>query len=292
MQRREFIKDSLLGLTALAGSSLGADLLRAEPLNLPIGLQVYSIRDECEKDFEAAIKKVAAIGYKAVELYTPFFNKQPSEMLRILKENGLSCPSAHFMKGVTEDGWNKHVEYAQALGMRYMLAPGPESVGHDSLDDYRRMADFFNKLGERCKKAGMQFAYHNHNFEFKQFDGVIAYDELLRRADPELVKMQLDCFWVTRAGKDPVDYLTKHPGRFPLLHIKDLKPGFAPVTTTERQKVNPFTEVGHGIIDWKRIFKAAPAGGVKQYYVEQDVCDRPSLESVQISYQYLRGLVV
>src|SRR2546422_9648407 len=126
-------------------------------------------------------------------------------------------------------------------------------------------------------------------FEFKTFDGVSAYDELLRRTDSKLVQLELDCYWITRAGKDPLDYFKQYPGRFPLWHIKDRKPGYAPATDMD-QGPGPFTEVGRGSIDWPKIFSGAREAGVKHYYVEQDFCERPPLESAKISYDYLKGL--
>jgi sugar phosphate isomerase/epimerase len=159
-----------------------------------------------------------------------------------------------------------------------------------SLDGWKRTGEFFNGLAKQCRDAGFQFAYHNHNFEFRVYDGVVAYDELLRSSDKDLVKMEMDCFWTTFAGKDPAEYFRNHPGRFPLLHIKDLKPGYQP--TQGNFKGNPFIEVGSGTIDWKRIFSAAREGGLKHYYVEQDMWDRPSLESAQISITYLQKLSV
>ena len=185
--------------------------------------------------------------------------------------------------------WAKSIEHAHQLKLEYMLCAGPPG-GTDSLDAWKRASVFFNNLGKLTKNAGMQFAYHNHNHEFRVYDGVVAYDELLRSTDPSLVKMELDCFWMTLAGKDPVEYMRKNPGRFPLLHIKGLKPGYAP--TTDGFKGNPFTEVGHGSINWKRIFEAARVGGLKHYYVEQDQWDRPSLESAAMSATYLKNLQV
>jgi sugar phosphate isomerase/epimerase len=136
----------------------------------------------------------------------------------------------------------------------------------------------------------MQFAYHNHNHEFRVYDGVVAYDELLRSTDENLVKMEMDCFWTTFAGKNPIAYSQKYPGRFPLLHIKDLKPGYQP--TTGDFKGNPFCEVGQGVIKWAPIFEAAKQGGLRHYFVEQDMWDRPSLESARMSAEYLKKLNV
>ena len=157
------------------------------------------------------------------------------------------------------------------------------------LDDYKRLADLMNAVGEQCRKAHLQFAYHNVNVEFHEYNGVVPYDWLLEHTDPQSVQLEIDCYWLTRAGRDPVAYFEKYPGRTPLLHIKDRKPGYAPSTVLDPGP-GPFTEVGQGSIDWKRIFAAAPGGGLKHYYVEQDFCDRPVFDSLKISYDYLKNL--
>ena len=314
IKRRQFLRTGTVGLATLAaGARWRADLLAA-PLGLDIGLALAgacTLRQECQKDLEGTLKKVAGIGYKQVETSAAGFsqgelcgplesfgsrvaagsNRKASDIRRILSANGLSCPSAHYSTSMMKSRWEKHIDDAKEVGLRYMICAGLEPSERKSLDDYRRMADFFNQVGEQCQKAGIQFGYHNHNFEFQTFDGVVAYDELLRRTDPQLVQLQLDCFWITLAGKDPVDYFKRYPGRFQLLHIKDLKPGYGP-TTVPRQGPGPFTEVGRGRIDWARVFAAAPQGGLKHFYVEQDYCDQPSFESIKISYDYLRNLTV
>ena len=289
MDRRQFVKGLGLGLSALATGSGWVPELGAEPLRMPIGLIVYTVRDDCARDLEGTLSRVAEVGYKEVEMYSPFFDRKASETRRILNADGLVCPSAHWTVAVTESEWKKQVEYAGEVGLKFLVSGIPFSKPL-TLDDYRRGAEILNKAGEQCRKAGLELAYHNHHFEFQTFDGVVAYDELLRRTDPKLVKMELDCFWVTFAGKDPVEYFKRYPGRFALLHIKDLKPGHEP--STEKVEGQPFTEVGRGIINWRQIFAAARQGGLKHYFVEQDVCDRPPLESVKISYEYLKNLKV
>jgi sugar phosphate isomerase/epimerase len=287
--RRRFLKDLSVGVGALALTHSRVEYLQAAPLGLPIGLILGLVRDDCERDPEGTLRKVAQIGYKEVELYAPFFNRKPSEIRRILKENGLTAPSAHWVVAKTPSEWQKQAEDAKKMGLKHILGTFPLSKPA-TLEDYKRGAELLNKQGEQCRTAGIQLTYHNHHFEFKTFDGVVAYDELLRRTDPKLVKMEMDCFWVTFAGRDPVEYFNKYPGRFALLHIKDLKPGHTP--STDKVEGQPFTEVGRGVIDWKRIFAAAPKGGLKHYFVEQDVCDRPPLESIKISYDYLKALNV
>jgi sugar phosphate isomerase/epimerase len=282
--RRQFLRRSTCGVAGLA--ALGTRALRANPLGLPIGLELYTVRNELEKDFAGTIKKVAAIGYKEVELYA-FLKKPAAEIRRALADNGLVCPVAHYDLTL-EPRLAQEIDYAHQLGLKYMVVAWLTPEERRSLDQYKRYAEFFNRAGAETKKAGIQFGYHNHNFEFKTFDGKVAFDELLRLTDPQLVKIELDCFWMTWAGRNPVDYMKRDHGRYPILHIKDRKPGFGTSTDVD-DKPGPFTEVGHGIIDWKPIFAAASAG-VKHYFVEQDFCDRSPFESARISYEYLKGL--
>ena len=159
----------------------------------------------------------------------------------------------------------KHRAGAQAEPSIYVVRGAAEET--NSLDAWKRAGAFFNHLGTLCRKAGIQFAYHNHNHEFVVYEGVIAYDELLRSTDPALVKMELDCFWMTFAGKDPVEYMHKYPGRFLSCISKVSKPAIS--RQPDISKAIHFTEVGNGVIDWKRIFKAARAGGLKHYYVSR-----------------------
>lgn len=286
--RRQFLRAGALGAAVCSAGTGWTESLEANPLGLPIGLELYTVRNELAKDFDGTIKKVAEVGYKEVEFFD-FYGKPSAEIRRVLEANGLTAPSAHYGTPKIRAGWDKHIDYAKEVGVHYMVCAILEPDERDSLDDYRKLADLFNQVGEQCKKAGLQFGYHNHNFEFKTFDGVVAYDELLRRTDSKLVQLELDCYWTTRAGKSPQDYFHQYPGRFPLLHIKDRKPGYAPATEMDPGP-GPFTEVGRGSIDWKAIFTAAPEGGVKHYYVEQDFCERSPLESIKISYDYLAGL--
>jgi len=284
--RRQFLRRTVTAATAPGLSVLGRKSLHANPLGLPIGLELYTVRNELEKDFAGTIKKVAAIGYKEVELYA-FLNKPASEIRRVIADNGLVCPVAHYDMTL-EPKLAKEIAYAHELGLKYMLIAWLTPEQRTPLDKYKRHAEFFNRAGEEAKKAGIQFGYHHHNFEFKTVEGVVPFDELLRWTDPRLVKIELDCFWMTWAGRDPVAYMTRDPERFPLLHIKDRKPGMGTSTDVD-DKPGPFTEVGRGVIDWKPIFAAAKPG-VKHYFVEQDFCDRPTIESARISYEYLRSL--
>jgi sugar phosphate isomerase/epimerase len=291
LSRSEFLKL----MAGLAGSACVPHAW-ANPWGLPIGIQLFTVREDLKSDFAGTLRKLVAMGYKEVEVsFTEagnidFNGGTAQEFRKMLDDVGLRAPSCHFSVPKDDAEWSGNIERAHVLNLQYMLCNAPKG-GTDSLDPWKRNGDFFNHVGKLCRNAGMQFGYHNHNHEFSVYDGVIAYDELLRSTDPELVKMELDCFWMTFAGKDPVEYMHKYPGRFPLLHIKGLKAGYEP-TTGRDFKGNPFTEVGNGVINWKRIFDAAPKGGLKHYYVEQDRWDRPSLESAAISADYLKKLQV
>ena len=286
--RRRFLQNAGLGLAALALSPKGQPL--ASPYGMPVGLQLYTVRDHMEKDLEGTLKRVAEIGYREVELgRSDYYGKKPSELRRILAADGLKAVSMHLEDALLRSDLEKHIAEAKECGISYIGLSSLEEKDRTTLEAVKRDADWFNQIGKSVSAAGCRFFYHGHNFDYANVDGAVIYDELIRRTDPKLVSFQLDCFWCVRAGKDPVDYFHRFPGRFPQLHIKDLKPGYPP-TTGEGPAA--FTEVGQGIIDWKKIFKAAREGGMKHFYVEQDECDRDSLESAKISYTYLHSLSV
>jgi sugar phosphate isomerase/epimerase len=298
INRRDFLRKGAAGLAsipAIAGISCTTAPQPAPPagppLGLPIGLQLYTVRDQCVADFEGTIKQIAAIGYKQVEVYD-FYGKPAAEARKLLDDNGLKAPSGHWMLPALQKKLEKSIEDAKTIGCEYMVMPILENAtDRKTLAQYTKLVASFNKIGEQCKKAGLQFAYHNHNFEFQTLDGKLVLEYLLAELDPELVKFELDCFWVTHAGHDPVALFEKYPGRFPMLHIKDLKAGNADATELD-PRMGLFAEVGSGTINWKRIFAAAPKGGLKHYFVEQDYCERPPLESVKMSFDYLSKLSV
>ena len=249
---------------------------------------------------------MAAIGYQEVEI-SPWPKMPPAELKQAVAAAGLKASAGHtdaqHLKGDVDPLINTFKE----AGLQYMICsfpatrpgaapvtrtPGQRFDPNFGEDDYKWMAEVFNKTGEKCQKAGLQFGYHCHNLDFKVFDGRPALDMLLADTDPKLVQLEMDCYWVLRAGKDPVDYLKRYPGRTPILHIKDMKPGLTPTTSIVEGGGDSFTEVGRGWIDWKHIFEAAPEGGVKHYFVEQDKCPGPPMESARISYEYLKNLQV
>lgn len=289
-KRRDFLRKAAVGLTAAAVGTRWPKSLWANPYGKPVGLQLYTVRDQLEKDLTGTLKQVAAIGYTDVEIYS-LYGKPAAEFSQLLKDNGLTASSGHYMLPDVEHNWQKHIDDAKVLGLEYMVHAILQPDERKTFEDYKRLAEVFNKAGAETEKAGIQFCYHNHNFEFKKWGDTTAYDYFLKTFDPKLVKFEMDCFWLTHAGQDPVEFFKKYPGRFPLLHIKDMVDHPAPTQELDA-RMGEFAPVGHGTIDWKRIFAAAPEGGMKHYYVEQDYCEQPPLEAVKMSYEYLHKLEV
>jgi len=287
MDRRNFLQTAGGGLALALSQAKG---LRANPYGMPIGLQLYTVRDHLEKDLTGTLKKVAEIGYRDIEVGgLEYYGKTPTELRRILSGFGMTATSRHCSEEQLKSDPEGNIAKAKECGITYIVLASLEDKDRKSLDAVKRDAEWFNQVGAIVARAGCTFAYHGHNFDYAPLEGSTIYDELIKRTDPKVVNFQIDCFWCVRAGKDPVDYFHRYPGRFPLLHIKDLKPGFPP-TTGEGPAA--FTEVGKGVIDWKRIFRGAKGGGLKHFYVEQDECDGDSLEAARISYNYLHALTV
>lgn len=289
MNRRNFLRTGVVASAALMAAG-GAMDLYADPYGIPVGLQLYTVRRQMDKDFAGTLRKVASVRYTQVQ-FSGFHNQPVPQIKKLIDEIGLKTAAGHFAYDLLKSNLSQVTDDAHTLGMDYVvLSSAPEFYRH-SLDGYKRAVEFFNKTGEGCNKAGLHFGYHTHNLDFEKFGNVIAFDLMLQKTDPSLVCFELDCFWVTRAGYDPVAYMNKYPGRFPVLHIKDERKHYPP-TATGRTPSEAFAPVGKGIIDWKRIFKAAPKGGLKRYYVEQDETELPVFEAIKISYDYLHNLKV
>jgi sugar phosphate isomerase/epimerase len=302
--RRGFLKT--VGFVATSMTSIHQ--LGANPLGRPVGLQLYTVGDQLGKDFGGTFKQIAAIGYKEVEL-AQTYGKSASELRTAFADNGLTCRSAHmfdFQKTPAQ-----FMDFAKELGVSFVVTSfNPPAGAFDAfksakpdvdaflkalenmtLDDYKRSAETCNTLGKAAKEHGLQYAYHNHNLEFKKFGDVTAYDTLLRSTDPDLVKMEMDCGWVAAAGYDPIAYLRKYPDRYRLLHIKAFKSAQPSVTLNGPNRPEP-TELGHGSIDYKPIFEAAKSAGVEQYYIEQEppFTEMSSMEAIKVDYEYLHNL--
>ncbi|MCI0388660.1 MAG: sugar phosphate isomerase/epimerase [Acidobacteria bacterium] len=244
-----------------------------------IGVQLYTVRGEMAKDFEGSLQKVAAIGYKEVE-FAGYYNKSPQEIKTILDRHGLTAPAAHAPLTDFQTKLDQTIETAKAIGHKFLICPYLVDKDRETLDHYKRHAETFNRAGEACWKAGIQFGYHNHDFEFEAKNGKLPYDLLLEETDKNLVKMELDLYWIAKAGKDPIAYIDNHKDRFVLFHVKEM----------DKTPKRDITEVGRGVIDFKTIFAKAPKGAIKHYFVEQDRCPGSPFDSIKISYDYLKQL--
>jgi sugar phosphate isomerase/epimerase len=266
-----------------------------------IGLQLYTVRGEIKKDFDGTLAKVAAAGYKEVELAgfsidtgkVTYFDRSPQELLAALKNHGLMAPSTHVSYQALEPGnFRKVIEAGKVLGHEYIVNPWIDDAARQGPDGWKRAAQTLNQAGEMSKQAGFQFAYHNHWFEYVPEDGKMPYDILLEDSDPKLVKMELDLCWIMVGRQDPLQYFDRYPGRFPLVHVKDLTK-LPPAPTSGGQNFGDnlpeMTEVGSGMIDWKRIFAQSEKAGIKHYFVEHDNPKSP-FESIRSSSQYLAQL--
>lgn len=241
-----------------------------------VGLQLYTVRSLMAQDVERTLQQVAAIGYREVE-FAGYFEHSPTRLREILDATGLAAPSAHVGFDALEgDGWARTLEAANTLGHRYLVAPWIPPEERRSLDDYRRFAGLLEDAGARARHAGLRLAYHNHDFEFEPLEGAVPYD-ILAGTDPDLVQLQLDIYWIRKAGGDPLTYFRRHPGRFPSVHVKDMAADGSMV------------DVGDGVIDWRRLIAHADTAGIRHYFVEHDQPADP-LESIRDSLNHLRGL--
>lgn len=244
----------------------------------PVGVQLYTLRSEMAKSVEKTLERVAKIGYREVE-FAGYYNKSPKEIVSILKANRISAPSAHVDLDTIRKKWGEALDVASEIGHQYVVCPWIPENERQSANDYRRVAADLNKAAEAAKARGIGFAYHNHDFEFKPLAGTIGYDILLAETDPKLVKMELDLYWITKGGRDPIQYFNSYPRRFPLVHVKDM--------TTDGQMV----DVGSGTIPFAKIFAKAKLAGIEHYFVEHDNPQAP-FASINASYRALRALKV
>ena len=242
-----------------------------------VGVQLYTLRSALEKDLDGTLARVAAIGYSEVET-AGFHGKSAAEFRRILDAHGLRAPSAHIPLGDIRDKTDATLADATAIGAQYVVLPWLEP-GQRTMETYRSVVDVLNRVGQSAKRAGLRMAYHNHDFELETVEGVRPLDMLLERTDPELVSFELDLYWVTKAGADPLDYFTRFPGRFHMVHVKD----------SAGPPAHEMTDVGRGSIDFGRIFARREQAGIRHYFVEHDNPADP-LASIATSYAALRAL--
>jgi sugar phosphate isomerase/epimerase len=293
--RRKFIQSASLYSAGILGLSSFTALGKGFKKSPTIGLQLYTVRDAMAKDPVAALAKVAAVGFNSVEgaTYTgseKFYGMDPKAFAAQLKSNGLTMYSSHYRlgedskdtKGTILNDWDRAVADAHTVGIKYMVCAFLSNSERGHLDHYKQVASELNEGGRKCKEAGIQLCYHNHDFEFQTEDGKYPYDILLDETDKDLVKMELDLYWATKAGQDPVAMFEKHPGRFPLWHMKDM----------DNTPQKAFTEVGSGVIDFKKIYAAREKSGMKYFFVEQDRCPGDPFDSITKSYNYIKTNIV
>jgi len=284
ISRREFCKTAA-GFAAAAGLvSSGVLELGANPLGLPIGCQTWPVRDMIAKDFPGTIKQLAGAGFQSIELCSPvgyadsgfagLASYKGAELRRILSDAGVTCVSSHFGIKELRENQEGRIAWAKDVGLTQMLVPSLEGPEHPTLDDVKRAAEEYNRMGERAAKAGIQQGLHNEDFELSQVNGKRTYDLLFNLLDPKFVKFQFQVSTISE-GYDAAQYFRKYPGRFISMHVQ----GWSAKT----RKIVP---VGQGTLDWKNIFTAAKTGGIKNYFVEMD------LEKMKSSVPYLRKLRV
>jgi sugar phosphate isomerase/epimerase len=280
INRREFLFSSSFALLGLAGFG------RLPGSSRPLGVQLYTVRDQAEKDLPGVLASLREIGYREVETYWNIYSHPAAELKRMIEDHGLAVPSGHF----DYQGLEHKLDYAQSLGVEYFICPMLPKSMWNSLDGFKQAADQFNRWGDQVRRRGMRFGFHNHNYEFRRFGETTGFDVLVSRTDPALVCFEMDCYWVTQAGQDPLQLLEKLGPRIRLLHLKDRKPGFPPSQEMNEQAEH-FTPVGTGTIPWKAILAAAQAHGIEHMFVEQDSGDLPPLEELRISYKNLEPLL-
>jgi sugar phosphate isomerase/epimerase len=299
--RRNFLQSATA--TLVYGSAvLRSGRLMASPFGLPIGLQLYSVRDLLPKDYEGTLKQIAALGYQEVEA-AGYFGHTAPQVKAAMSAAGLHLVSAHYSYESLSKDFDNILAFNHEVGVDYLICSFPgikdpsrlKDLSHHAIvnsftmDDYRWNADQFNKFGEKVKAAGMKFGYHNHTMEFAKQDGVSPLDEMIHLTEPSLVTFELDCGWVVVGGANPIDYLHRYPTRISMLHVKDFKHTDKPESIAEPP---PSAELGQGRLDYRPVFEAAKKANIKHYFVEQEHFDIAPFEALKIDEEYMRKLTV
>ena len=274
--RRDFLKKTG---TFAAGSILLPAFVKTTKKVDNIGIQLYSVRKEMLADAKGTLQQLAALGVKQIESAGSekgyYYGLQPKEMKNICTGLGMTLSSGHIH---LDDKWPQTMEDAVASGQQYLICSSMPTQGQ-TVDNYKRAAAAFNNAGEDCKKLNIKFGYHNHDFEFEKENGQVLYDVLLDNTDPNLVYMELDLGWVIVTSNNPLDYFKKHPGRFPLWHLKDM----------DLQKKHS-VEFGKGSLPILEILQHSDQSGMKYFYVEQEEYVHSAMESLKEDMDYLTKL--
>ena len=271
-------KLSFLKPTSRWPSFITPDLHRETPMSkLPIALQLYTVRDQMEKDVPGTLKAVADMGYENVEC-AGTAGLSPEDYRKACEAAGLTIVSAH-VPAPTGECVCETIEMAIALGVKYVATGMPGPLREQGAEGYRTHAQNCQEAALKFAKQGITFCYHNHSFEFAQFDGKYGLDILYEESSPDSLQAQFDVYWVQHGGEDPAQYMLKWKDRCKTIHLKDMLD----------DEAKSFAEVGQGILNWPRVFEAAAEIGVDYYIVEQDRCAGPSLESAKISIENLKS---
>ena len=287
LTRRGFVKSAGLGL--LGGAIAGRSAFAA-PWGRPVGLQLYSVREQLAKDYEGTLKQVGAIGYREVEA-AGFYDHTAAQVKQAMADAQLKCVGGHYAYKALAPDVDKIIEFHKELDCHYVICASPAhrdaaATGILTVDDLTWTMEQLNAIGEKVKKAGLQLGYHNHTPEFAIQNGVVPYDAMIKAADPKLITFEMDCGWVKVGGGDPVELLKKYPTRISLLHVKDFKPKVNPTD----KGAPPPAELGRGTMDYVPIFAAAKAVNIKHFFVEQEGFDMPPMDALRIDYEYVNAL--
>lgn len=274
--RREFlIKSSMVS----AGAFLVPNLIMAKEGEQVYGVQLYSFREAMAKDPKGTLEKIASLGIKEIETARSqkghYYGLKPIEMKNVCEGLGMRLKSGHVH---LDANFDQTIEEAVASGQEYLICSSMPSKGQ-TVDNYKKVADEFNKAGEACNKVGVKFGYHNHEYEFESENGMVLYDVLMNHTQPNLVHMELDLGWVIVAGKNPLDYFEKYPGRFPLWHLKDMN-----------MEKKESTELGKGGLDVERMMEHKKLSGVDHIFIEQEEYASTPFESMEHNMDYLKNL--
>ena len=305
ISRRALLKNAPLTAASMTLLTAMPEMLCAESLARATGIQLYTVGKELQADMPGTLTRIAAIGYKTVES-AGLAGKTSAEFRKALDDAGLKCPSSHLFLSPGQTA-QQYFEDVKVLGSEYavssvVIKPSANVKSMDDFikliaamtqDDFKKMAAELNTMALQAKSVGLQFAYHNHNLEFKRWpDGTTTYDTLTAETDPSLVKLELDCGWADLGGHPPLELFKKYSGRFRMMHIKDFAPVAKPVITLDPRTNPEWTELGKGHIDYRAILAAAPAAGVEQIFVEQEppFTKFTALEAAKVDYDYLQSI--
>lgn len=276
MDRRGFLAG--MAATGLGLGEAGARAAARKKLKR-IGLQIYTVRSLLAQDFTGTIEQVREIGYSEIEFGPfPVPDIPPEKVRDIIRRVGLTPVSGHVNPRELKSGWDRTLKDAKFMGLQFVVCAVPPETS-STIDDYRAFAKLLNQAGETARSAGIQLGFHCHDREFAPINGAVPYDILLSETNPKTVTMQMDLYWVTKANRDPVEYFERYPGRFRLVHVKDM----------DRTPERGMTDVGQGIIDWARLFAHAEQAGIRHYFVEHDEPASP-IDTIRRSYNYLAKL--